>query len=106
MKQRQCPRRVDRLVRVRVLLGLLVGIAVSPATAQRTQDLNQATRAEIEAARGVGVELTERLLQVRALSHFQDWADLRRRVKGVSRRALEGFAEVGFQIRGQPPPLR
>lgn len=106
MKQRQCPRRVDRLVRVRVLLGLLVGIAVSPANAQRTQDLNQATRAEIEAARGVGVELTERLLQARAHSHFQDWADLRRRVKGVSRRALEGFAEVGFQIRGQPPPLR
>lgn len=106
MKQRQCPRRVDRLVRVRVLLGLLVGIAVSPANAQRTQDLNQATRAEIEAARGVGVELTERLLQARALSHFQDWADLRRRVKGVSRRALEGFAEAGFQIRGQPPPLR
>jgi len=64
----------------------------------------QATRAEIEAVRGVGVELTERLLQARAQGHFVDWADLRRRVKGLSRRAMEGFAEAGFRIRGQAPP--
>jgi len=74
------------------------------ALAGATQDLNQATRAEIEAVRGVGVELTERLLQARAQGHFVDWADLRRRVKGLSRRAMEGFAEAGFRIRGQAPP--
>jgi len=56
--------------------------------------------------RGVGVELTERLLQARAHGHFRDWAELRSRVKGVSRRALQGFAEAGFQIQGQQPPLR
>ena len=74
--------------------------AVSAATAQ---DLNQATRAEIEAVRGVGVELTERILKARAQEAFTDWADLRRRVKGVSRRALAGFQEGGFQIRQRSP---
>jgi predicted nucleic acid-binding OB-fold protein len=49
------------------------------------------------------VELTERLLQARQLAPFTDWQDLRRRVKGVSRKALQGFAEAGFKIRGQPP---
>ncbi|NBT10300.1 MAG: hypothetical protein EBT24_04770 [Betaproteobacteria bacterium] len=66
-------------------------------------DLNQATRAEIEAVRAVGVELTERLLRARSTSPFSDWQDLRKRVKGVSRRALEGFAEAGFHIRGKGP---
>ncbi len=79
---------------------------VSAVTVIAAHDLNQATRAEIEAVRGVGVELTERLLQARAQGHFRDWAELRSRVKGVSRRALQGFAEAGFQIQGQQPPLR
>ncbi|MFM8664915.1 MAG: ComEA family DNA-binding protein [Betaproteobacteria bacterium] len=71
-----------------------------------TIDLNQATRAEIESVRAVGVELTERLLQARSASPFHNWQDLRQRVKGVGRKALEGFAEAGFQIKGQSPPTR
>ena len=77
-----------------------------PEPAVATIDLNQATRAEIESVRAVGVELTERLLQARSASPFHDWQDLRRRVKGVGRKALEGFAEAGFQIKGQSPPTR
>ena len=67
------------------------------------QDLNQATRAEIEAVRGVGVELADRMLKARETGHFVDWADLRQRVKGVSRRALVGFREAGFHIRNLEP---
>jgi hypothetical protein len=84
-------------------LCLAVG-AAPQARGSNPQDLNQATRAEIEAVRGVGVELTERLLKAREEGHFADWADLRRRVKGVSRRALAGFAEAGFQIGRRGPP--
>ena len=73
---------------------------------QATLDLNQATRAEIESARGVGVELAERVLQARRGAPFADWQDVRRRVKGVSRRALEGLAESGFHIAGQVPASR
>lgn len=67
-------------------------------------DLNQATRAEIEAVRGVGVELTDRLLAARERGPFQDWGEARKRVKGLGKRALMGFAEAGFHIRNQPPP--
>ena len=81
-------------------------VAGSPAPSVATIDLNQATRAEIESVRAVGVELTERLLQARSAGPFGDWQDLRRRVKGVGRQALAGFAEAGFQIKGQPPPTR
>lgn len=78
----------------------------APRAASKVIDLNQATRAEIESARAVGVELTERLLQARSTAPFADWQDLHRRVKGVSRKALEGFAEAGFQIKGQAPALQ
>jgi competence protein ComEA len=67
-------------------------------------DLNQATRAEIEAVRGVGVELTQRLLAAREEEPFQDWGEARKRVKGLGKRALAGFAEAGFHIKNQPPP--
>lgn len=75
------------------------GTAAPPAV-----DLNQATRAEIEAVRGVGVELTDRLLHARLEGPFRDWPDLRRRVKGVSQRALAGLNEARFRIHGQAPP--
>ncbi len=76
----------------------------SMATISTRIDLNQATRAEIEAARGVGVELTDRLLAAREQGPFQDWGEARKRVKGLGKRALMGFAEAGFHIRNQPPP--
>lgn len=108
--------RVPRAVlaaRMALVLGLLIASTLGPlpAAAQALPkapsafsiDLNQATRAEIESVRAVGVELTERLLQARQQAPFSDWQDLRRRVKGVSRKALQGFAEAGFEIRGQPP---
>jgi competence protein ComEA len=76
----------------------------SMATISTGLDLNQATRAEIEAVRGVGVELTDRLLAARERGPFQDWGEARKRVKGLGKRALMGFAEAGFHIRNQPPP--
>lgn len=108
--------RVPRAVlaaRMALVLGLLIASTLGPwpaaaqalpkASSAFSIDLNQATRAEIESVRAVGVELTERLLQARQQAPFSDWQDLRRRVKGVSRKALQGFAEAGFEIRGQPP---
>lgn len=64
-------------------------------------DLNQATRAEIEAVRGVGVELAERVLSARAHGPFRNWGDARRRVKGLGKRAMAGFAEANFHIAGE-----
>lgn len=84
--------------------ALVVGVAGASAQVV-ARDLNQATRAEIESARGVGVELADRILRARGQGPFEDWGDLRRRVKRVSRRALEGLHEAGFMLGGQLPPL-
>ena len=78
-----------------------------PSAPQAPVDLNQATRAEIESIRGIGVDLAERILQARAERPFRDIDDLRRRVKGFSRRAQQGLSEAGMPVGGQavtPPP--
>lgn len=98
-------------VGARHVLALIFSLSTGLATAGGVPigpplDLNQATRAEIEAARGVGVELTERLLQARAQGPFKDWIDLRRRVKGIGRKALQGMAEAHFHLNGQPAPAQ
>ena len=95
---------MDRRVWFSWALGFIVAVGIAPrAVSAGFQDLNQATRAEIEAVRGVGVELADRMLKAREQGPFTDWAELRRRVKGVSRRALTGFKEAGFHIRNQDP---
>ena len=103
-------------IRALMLMGSLLGAAVvwpavqaQPAalpvaeTARALTDLNDATRAEVEAVRGVGVELAERLLAARASGRFLDWRDAQRRTKGLGKRALAGFSEAGFHIGGQAP---
>lgn len=67
-------------------------------------DLNRATRAEIESARGVGVEMADRILEARAQRPFEDWTDFRRRVKRVTARTLAGLDEAGFTLASKPPP--
>ena len=85
-------------------LALLLTVCLPAATAQSVPclDLNAATRAEIESARSVGVELADRILQARRAGPFADWDDLRRRVRGLTRRAREGLSEAGFRLGCDP----
>lgn len=94
---------LDRRSRASWVLCMAFAVGCLPPAMGAVQDLNQATRAEIEAVRGVGVELADRLLKAREQEPFVDWADLRRRVKGVTRHALNGFKEARFQIRNRAP---
>ena len=89
--------------RLPIVIGLLAAAPMASLAQTPCLDLNAATRAEIESARSVGVELAERILQARQHGRFADWDDLRRRVKGLSRRAREGLEEAGFQIGSKPP---
>ena len=74
------------------------------ASVAHARDLNGASRADIESVSGVGVELADRLLSQRDQAPFTDWDDLRRRVKGLGKRNLRGFAEAGMRINEQLPP--
>jgi competence protein ComEA len=68
-------------------------------------DLNTATRAEIEAVRGVGVVLTDRILDQRKLKPFQNWQDALKRVKGLGKRNIAGFRDADMRIAGELPSV-
>jgi DNA uptake protein ComE-like DNA-binding protein len=84
--------------------GAIAADGAAPSSTQpapsSSVDLNQASRAEIEAIGGIGVELADRILQARSQGPFRDIEDLRRRVKGVSKRALQGLAAAGMPVGG------
>ena len=68
-------------------------------------DLNTATRAEIEAVRGVGVVLTDRILEQRKIKPFQNWSDALKRVKGLGKRNIAGFRDADLRIAGELPTV-
>ena len=88
-----------------LLLTLALGARASVAASHPpSPELNEATRAEIESLRGVGVELADRILTARRAGPFADVQDLRQRVKGVSRQALRGLLEAGMTVGGLAVP--
>jgi competence protein ComEA len=83
-------------------IALIAALAASPAKATEPCDLNNATQARIEQVKGIGVALSERLLQARAAAPFADWADLMARVPGVGQRVAERWSRQGVTVNGQP----
>lgn len=63
-------------------------------------ELNTATQAELERLKGVGVVLSERLLQARAQAPFTGWADVRRRVPGFNGAVARRLAAQGLVVSG------
>lgn len=63
-------------------------------------ELNEATRAQLESLPGIGPALAERMLQARAKGPFKDWADLRRRVRGVGAKLAAKLSSQGLVVNG------
>jgi competence protein ComEA len=80
-----------------IALSLLLAAACLPAFAQL--EINRASQAELETLRGVGPQLSARILQAREDRPFNDWEDLRRRVAGF------GPAQSARLSREGPPSL-
>ena len=68
-------------------------------------DFNTATRAEIEAVRGVGVVLTDRIIEQRKIKPFQSWQDAQKRVRGLGKRNVAGFRDADMRINGKLPEV-
>ncbi|QPF73659.1 helix-hairpin-helix domain-containing protein [Roseateles sp. DAIF2] len=64
-------------------------------------ELNQADRAELESLPGIGPQLAERLLAARAQGPFADWAELRRRVRGIGPALARRLSDAGLRVRGR-----
>ena len=77
------------------LLALLAGAASA-------LELNSASQAELESLKGVGTQLSARLLQARAERPFADWSDLRRRVPGIGAATAQRLSDAGLTVAGRP----
>jgi competence protein ComEA len=83
--------------RALLLLALPAALRAQPTA---TLELNQASRAELESLPGIGPALAERLLTARAQQPFKDWADLRRRVRGIGAALARRLSTQGLRVQG------
>ena len=88
---------------VSVLSGLALWLAAAAGAAEpATVDVNGASRADLEAVRGVGPALAERILAARQEAPFRDWPDFIHRVRGVGRAGAARLSAAGLNVAGAP----
>lgn len=83
----------------RIVLGLVAGLLA--ATCVWAQDINTATRAELEQLSGVGVTMADRILDERARGPFKSWDDFERRVKGMRGARTQRLKAQGATVGGE-----
>ena len=74
--------------------------ALVAATAFAATDVNKATKAELEAIKGIGPTYSTLIMSERKKSSFRDWNDLIDRVKGVGDTSARMFSEGGLTVNG------
>jgi competence protein ComEA len=67
---------------------------------ERNLNVNSATQAELEQLRGVGPQLSTRILTAREARPFSDWDDLRRRVTGLGPAQSARLSREGLTVAG------
>ncbi len=79
-------------------LSVLLAAACFPAFA--ALDINRASQAELETLRGLGPQLSTRILTAREVRPFSDWDDLRRRVTGLGPAQSARLSREGLTVAG------
>lgn len=93
-----CPGEEKILVIRMWLLALLCSFAVGAWAAET--EANRASKAQLEAVRGVGPVLAGRILSERRKAEFSNWGDLIRRVQGVGPNTAERLSGHGLRVNG------
>jgi competence protein ComEA len=89
-------------MRLRAVLTCVVTVACLSGVA--AQEINTATRAELEQLNGIGVTMAERVLAERERAPFRGWDDLERRVKGMRGARVQRLQAQGATVNGQREP--
>jgi competence protein ComEA len=86
----------------RIAYMLTIALACPLALSQtvRNLDINLATQAELELLRGVGPQLSARILAARQEYYFTDWDDLRSRVAGLGPVQAARLSREGLTVAG------
>jgi competence protein ComEA len=85
----------------RLVKRIAVALVLFAAGRAFALDVNTASQAELEQLPGIGVALSERLLEARRASPFRDWDDLLARVRGLRAQAAK-LSAAGLSVGGQP----
>ena len=83
-------------------LGLALCGLLWICTCWASTDINTASEAELDGIKGIGPALSGKVLAARQKGAFQDWADLMRRVKGISNKSAAKLSAEGLTVQGQP----
>ena len=78
------------------LSALVLAAAAGPAGIE----VNRASESELEALRGVGPDLSARILAARQQGPFRDWADLIARVAGIGAASAARLSQAGLTVAG------
>jgi competence protein ComEA len=81
------------------LFCLLVALLISAGA--NALEINQANRAQLEQLDGIGVVLADKMLKERSQAPFNGWADLRKRVKGISVKRIQQWQASGVTVNGE-----
>lgn len=86
-----------------ILVAAAVGLTAAAGGAlPRTTDLNLASQAELEMVKGIGPQLSERILAERAQGRFANWSDFINRMKGIGPSHAARLSAAGLRVAGQP----
>jgi len=83
------------LKKILAILALLYATASFAAV-----DVNKASAAELDAIKGIGPAMSQRILDERKKAKFKDWNDFMNRVKGVGEATASKYSADGLTING------
>jgi len=63
-------------------------------------DVNKATAAELDAIKGIGPTMSQRIIDERKKGNFKDWNDFITRVKGVGEATANKLSSDGLTVNG------
>ena len=87
------------LKKILLLLAMFVfGVGIAMASVE----VNKADQAGLDGIKGIGPSLSKAILAERAKGgEFKNWADLEKRVKGISDKNSVKFSKEGLLVNGQ-----
>lgn len=87
------------MIRASLVLLLVSGFQLTLAQPLNLE-VNQASQAELERLRGVGPQLSTRILSARGSGPFTDWDDMRSRVPGLGPVQAARLSGEGLTVAG------
>lgn len=83
---------------IRAIAATLLLATAALASPAHAADANKATQAELEAVKGIGPAMAERILEERKKAPFKNWADMIDRVKGLGEGNAARYSEAGLTV--------